>query len=151
MGNRKEQKRSFTLIELMITIIIIGIISVFTIRGFQKTIQGAKEKEAKINLLAIKAGQEIHHTNHGVYLPPGNPSQNQACGVIGLFAIVGHINCYLGLNIVENSDSVTYFCSNGNGYTCTAAYLKNGTLQWYYQIQRTWDVPVCTDGAVQCL
>lgn len=149
MGNLAEQKRSFTLIELMITIIIIGIISVFTIRGFQRTLQSAKEKEAKINLLAIKAGQEIYHANHGVYVPPGDIALG--CPAIGLFAIPVHLNCHLGLNIVENPDSVIYFCSNGNGYTCTAVYLKNGTVQWSYQIQRTWDIPTCTDGAVPCL
>jgi prepilin-type N-terminal cleavage/methylation domain-containing protein len=141
MRKIKEKKSGFTLMELIITVIIVGILASFVIRGFQRTVQGAKEKEAKINLLAIKTAQVIYKEKQGNYYPPS--------GMVNCASI----NTNLNLSITENPDSVQYICSYGPppSYTCTAVYSKNGVWQWKYDIQPSWDIPVCTGGAVPCL
>lgn len=61
--------RSFTLIELIIVVVIIGILSTFAMPAFRTTQERALDREAIANLKLIQAAQRIHRMERGFYYP----------------------------------------------------------------------------------
>ncbi|MCX5681086.1 MAG: hypothetical protein NT079_02215 [Candidatus Omnitrophica bacterium] len=118
---------AFTLLELIITVIILTILAGFAIQGFQRTIQGTREKEVRINLIAIKTAQMIYFSQNGQYYSAAD---------------IAHINTGLNLAITP-SDPINFFyaCTTTlapPAYTCTAGY---GI--WSYAIDQNMDIPAC--------
>ena len=65
-NNRKSQA-GFTLIELMIVVLIIGILAALAIPAYQKFGYRAKLAEAPSNLSAIAQAEQLAFINNGVY------------------------------------------------------------------------------------
>lgn len=61
-------KRSFTLIELLIVVIIIGILATIVAPSFTKTMEKAKADQAKLYLKAIRTGEKIYYSNNSTYI-----------------------------------------------------------------------------------
>jgi type II secretory pathway pseudopilin PulG len=80
--------------------VIIGIIAVFSIPNFTKTINRARSRDAVLNLNVIHSSNVLYRVRSGVNLTAAN---------------VAAINATLGLNIVANG--ATYVC---NAVTCVA-------------------------------
>ncbi len=69
-----EQRKSFTLIELVVIIMIIGILVSISLPNFVRTFERARNHEASVNLRLIKAALEIYHSNTGLWYPnDGSP------------------------------------------------------------------------------
>ncbi len=62
-----KQKRGFTLIELMIVVVIIGVLSVLAVSGYRRYTFAARNAEAENFLLAIRAKQEAYFQAFGQY------------------------------------------------------------------------------------
>jgi prepilin-type N-terminal cleavage/methylation domain-containing protein len=60
-------KRGFTLIELMIVVVIIGILAAIALPRFSVSSYKAKEKEAELILKHVFTMQEAYHAHHGAY------------------------------------------------------------------------------------
>jgi len=71
-------KKSFTLIELIIVVIIIGILASMGLPGFEKTKEQALDREAKANMQLILAADKIYRMENGTYWPVNNLESNQA-------------------------------------------------------------------------
>ena len=117
--DRREQ--SFTLIELMIVVVIIGVIAGFAIPGYQKAIEKNEERVAHVKLRAIGAGMKIYNAKHGDYPNVDMPN-------------LASINQTLGLNIVP--DSMTYTCYQVSGSdldVCKALHPKpnDWRIHWH--------------------
>lgn len=101
-------KRGFTLMEIMIVIIILGVIVAFAIPSYTKAVEKGYERDAVVQLQAIASAAEFYKGQAGDY-PDGSTMTN-----------VSQINSVLGLNIVQKE--MTYACSAGvmSGFDCSA-------------------------------
>jgi len=74
----------FTLIEVMITVVIIAIIATVAIPSYQSQMAQSRRSDAKIHLLEIMNRQDVFKSNYGVYtaviLAPGGCT-GSACGL----------------------------------------------------------------------
>jgi type IV pilus assembly protein PilA len=97
-------RKAFTLVEIIIVVVIIGIIAAFSIPLFGKTISRSKVRDAILNLNVIHASNVIYRMRNG---------GSNITGAAGVAAI----NSALSLNILANG--ATYACTTGT--TCTAS------------------------------
>jgi prepilin-type N-terminal cleavage/methylation domain-containing protein len=62
-----ETRRGFTLVEVMIVVVIIGIITAIAVPRFNITAHRSKEKEAELILKQVYEMQEAYRANTGSY------------------------------------------------------------------------------------
>jgi len=119
--------RAFTLMELMVVVIIVGVMALFAIPDYTKSVERAHRKDAEGNLLMIQAAQRVYAARHAdTYWGPGN---------------LGAINSNLELNLLANG--ATYNCGAGGAtFTCTAV---RGA--WTVSITETSAAPSCAPVA----
>jgi type IV pilus assembly protein PilE len=67
MRNKKTSEAGFTLIELMVVTVIIGIISLFAYSTYSKSVQKSRRAEGKAMLLEAAALQERRIADSGTY------------------------------------------------------------------------------------
>ncbi len=141
--SRKYDMLAITLMELLVTVIIVGLLSGISVIGFQKTVRKADAKRAKTNLLAIKAAQVTYFAKHGYYYADPAVTGCPAGGTV----ITADINSALGLNLIETTSSqcqpLFYRCgchmsSPADNFHCTA-FCNNGG--WQYKIMSSFGVP----------
>ena len=68
-----NQRKGFTLIELMIVVAIIGILAAIAIPNFLRFQLKAKSSEGKTNLAAIRTAEQSYYSEFGFYVS-ANPS-----------------------------------------------------------------------------
>ncbi len=137
MRTRLQKLRAFTLMEVLIVIILIGIMAVFGIPQYTKSLSRSKERDTIIQLYAIHAANAVYKANTGSY-------------ITGTFTGIATINNDLKLNVLDNGMTYSY---NGtaNAFTITA---QHPTEQ--YTIRLTQDPlkqdynPCCGDDVKAC-
>lgn len=75
-----NRKRGFTLIELMIVILIIGIIAALAIPRFTRATAKAKKREAFLVLKQIYELENAYYQENGIYSPSNGPNQLHLVG-----------------------------------------------------------------------
>lgn len=63
----RKMRKSFTLAELSIVIVVIGILAIIAIPQFSKLLEKSKAKEAFTNLTAIYTAERLYHIDTGFY------------------------------------------------------------------------------------
>lgn len=103
-----QRLRGFTLTELIVVVVVLGIMAGFAIPNYTKSIDRSYRKDGTVNLTAIYAAEQIYYNNNnGSYWPASGSGD------------VSAINSNLGLGILSNN--LTYSCSgNGATFSCTA-------------------------------
>ncbi len=88
MFNKKNGQKGFTLIELMIVVVIVGILAALAIPRFMRASTKAKQSEAKQILKQIYTMNQAYRQEKDVYWPPAGavagPATGNAFGVIGV-------------------------------------------------------------------
>lgn len=120
--------KAFSLMELMIVVVIVGVIALFGIPNYQRTIDIAVAKDAVSNLKLIAAAQQRYLARNSSYYPSSATTVD-----------VHSINDELKLNISQQQ-GVTYSCTN------TAPQCSATRTGWTYSITLPTSLPVCTAG-----
>ncbi len=106
------KKIGFTLTELLVVIIILGIVAGFALPQYQKMVERNYEKIAVRNLKAIHAMEKVYMAEHGHYWP-------KATGGFGSITYpdcLSELNANLRLNISEEGFPV-FSCQGTDGTT----------------------------------
>jgi general secretion pathway protein G len=103
-------RKGFTLIEILIVLIIVGIVVAIAVPNFIASVEQTKAQTAQNNLMAIAAGQSKYYEDHGNYCTP-----TYSCG-----NTQSSLYASLSLSMTAN-DQFIYSCSSlGSSYSCTA-------------------------------
>ena len=117
--------KGFTLVELMIVVIIVGIIAGFSIPAFQKSTSKGQLRQVRANLFAISAANEVYKARNGNYWPTTVGSTVPA-GQTGTGGLT-QINAALGVSLVSTDANVGYSCTRTapTTYSCQGG-IPNG-------------------------
>ena len=123
-------KKGFTLLELMLVVIIVGIIATFAIPGYLGVRQRAEGRQASTQLRLIHTAEKLKHLEEDLYT-----------------ACAGFAACNTALNLDLPDDGWTYgvVCTGGcaNDFTATAVN-SAGTCK--YEIRRNDSKPIVVAG-----
>ena len=71
-ANKTMVRAGFTLVELAVVIVIIGVLAAFAVPRFRASVERSKAAEAFNYLSAIQAAQERYHARQGTYAEDTN-------------------------------------------------------------------------------
>jgi len=108
-------KRSFTLLELVVVIIIIGILVTFAAPQYIMAVQKAKAAKAKQHISLIHQAEKMYYQEQGQYSP-----------LVGSSADYSELNKYSDLSEVAN-DQDWYYTTDTTGNLKITAYSKKNT------------------------
>lgn len=60
---------AFTLMEIVMVVVILGILATLTIPPFNRVMERARDNEARTNLLLIQAAERVYQAENGVFFP----------------------------------------------------------------------------------
>ena len=81
----KRSKSAFTVLEIIVVTVIIGVIAGFAIPSLKNTMEKNLQRQIRLNIIVIKSAQEIYKAKYGTYFRG-----------LGLTTI----NANLGINII---------------------------------------------------
>jgi prepilin-type N-terminal cleavage/methylation domain-containing protein len=103
----------FTLTELLLVVVVMGILAGFAIPNYTRSIRRARARDAINNLTAIHAAQVIFKSLNGTF---------QICNNV---TDINNINGAGSLNVIESG--ATYTCTGADpGTVCTAVSVPVG-------------------------
>jgi len=114
MLTKRNSQKGFTLIELMIVVVIIGILAALAIPRFMRATTKSKQSEAKQILKQIYVMQQAYRQEKDTYLTGTSPAGSATPNAFALIGVeIGSTARY----------SYTFTVSNATAFTCTAAAL----------------------------
>jgi general secretion pathway protein G len=105
------KQNGFTIVELLVIIVVIGILAGITIVSYNGIQQRAAEAAAKNDLTNVKKFMQIAKARQGVY-PTTIPSDVQASSKISLTKISNTLPHYSGTTPVQNGVLFSEICTN---------------------------------------
>jgi len=101
------KRQAFTLMELMVVVVIIGIIAGFALPQYQRAIRKSQERDGIVQLTALNAGNVMYFAKNNAYLPTGTGN-------------LAAVNAGLNMNIIANGMVYAYNRPSATTYTATA-------------------------------
>ena len=104
-------QKSFTLVEIIIVVVILGIMAGFSLPVFTQTVNRSHARDAILNLNIIHASNVIYRTQTGVNLTAAD---------------ITAINTALGLNVIANG--AAYSCDGTDCVAVGPGFMATATL-----------------------
>ncbi len=79
-SHHKKARNGFTLIEIMVTIAIVGIMAAIAMASYQRYVLRSKSAEAKLSIKAIFLAEESYYAEFGSYISSGAAVPNPTPG-----------------------------------------------------------------------
>lgn len=136
-------RKSFTLLELLVVVVIVGLVAAFAVPSYSKSFDRTKRKGAENNLRVIWAAQAAYAGANGVYY---------------LSVVLSDVNTNLGLNILPN-DGFDYACTGtATTYLCKASKRVDALVPgapFHYELELTEAAlsatnPTCVPSVGSC-
>lgn len=112
-----KQQSGFTIIELLIVIVVIGILAALVLNAFGNIQERARDTERKTDINAIHAQLEIYHADNGVY-----PDEETKAG---LETALADLNA--DALVDADGDDINAGGDNGYNYAALPADCDNST------------------------
>jgi prepilin-type N-terminal cleavage/methylation domain-containing protein len=143
MSRQFHRSKGFTLIELMIVVVIIGILAALAIPRFMRSTTKSKQSEAKQILKQCYTMQRAYRQEFNTYACNGVTADSTAAGQIAFANI--------GVDIMANARYAYVMTAAANTFTCvaTATGLDDDAANDVWQINETGNLVCNTDDAVQ--
>jgi len=117
----RRNQRGFTLVELMIVVIIVGILAAVAIPMYQGATERAKASEAVAALGTIRGAMRVYYAEHGTYAIAGVAVGDQVTdsGVLDvsdtdLLGRYFSTECYTFTTAVPDANSFEITCTGAN-------------------------------------
>jgi len=110
MGSEQTAPRGFTLLELLIVVVIVGILATVAIPNFRKSIEKAKVKDVQAALSAVSSAERVYRLDQGGYGTLANLTANN----------------YIADPDAGNSNPDWSFAAAGSGAAYTATATRTG-------------------------
>jgi type IV pilus assembly protein PilA len=142
MSRTTQSRKGFTLVELAVVIVIIGVLAAFGVPQFLKSVERSKAAEAFNYLSAVRAAQERYLAQNGVYATAltdldikqvapkyfsGTGATSAPLTIAAVAVSSGTPTWYCSLGRLTDTSSYTYnVCFDENGYVPSGATSRSG-------------------------
>jgi len=112
-------QKGFTVIEILVVLIILGILFSIAIPGYYSAISNSQAQAVEHNLMAIAAAQQKYNEDHGNYFSSSDFGAINSNLSLSLTAVDGYsYTCAAGTCSASNQGTTVTVDTNGN-LTCT--------------------------------
>jgi len=118
MKNLLKGKSGFTMVELMVVVIIVGILAAVSIPLYQANIKRAIRTEAEATLGSIRSAERIYKSEFNTYAVVAAGAAESVLGVAVVDAHYFDANCY---DVTATDSLFVATCTNKTGNTASAA------------------------------
>lgn len=82
---KKIIRKAFTLTELIVVVVIVGILASLSVPMFGKTMENTKGKEGNVALDQVWAAEKIYRTEEGFYYPKSSATESTIATINSFF------------------------------------------------------------------
>ena len=107
MRQARRPLRGFTLMEVLLVVVVLGVLAGLAIPNYRKTVEKAKSSEAVSNLKTLHLGEKIYFVDNSAYYGPNSD--------------LAQINQNLNIDISEEHYDVAITAASASAYTATAS------------------------------